>query len=38
MDQKIVEAVERYGYTQKVVADFLGLHYSTISRLISKRN
>lgn len=38
MDRKMVEAVERYGYTQKALADFLGLHYSTISRLISKRN
>jgi len=34
---KIVESVEKYSYSQKEVADYLGLHYSTISRLI-KRN
>lgn len=37
-DQKIAEAVEVYGYNQKEVADFLGLHYSTISRLVNQRN
>ena len=31
----IVAAVERFGYTQKAVADFLGLHYSTVSRLVN---
>ncbi len=35
-DRKIVEAVERYGYTQKEIADFLGMHYSTISRLVNR--
>ena len=35
-DRKIVEAVERYGYAQKAVADFLGMHYSTISRLANR--
>lgn len=35
-DRKVVEAVEQYGYTQKAVADFLGMHYSTISRLVDK--
>jgi REP element-mobilizing transposase RayT len=33
-NDKIVEAVDRYGYTQKEIADYLGFHYSTISRLI----
>ncbi|MBI3755959.1 MAG: transposase [Deltaproteobacteria bacterium] len=33
-DNKIAAAVERYGYTQKAVADYLKMHYSTISRLI----
>jgi len=33
-NNKLVEAVEKYGYTQKELADHLGLHYSTISRLI----
>ncbi|MFQ5848424.1 MAG: transposase [Candidatus Methylomirabilales bacterium] len=37
-DRKIVEAVERYGYAQREVADFLGVHYSTISRLVSRAN
>jgi REP element-mobilizing transposase RayT len=31
----ITAAVERFGYTQKAVADFLGLHYSTVSRLVN---
>lgn len=35
-DRKIVEAVERYGYSQKEVADFLGIHYSTISKLVNR--
>ena len=35
-DKKIAEATERYGYSQKEVADYLGMHYSTISRLIRK--
>jgi REP-associated tyrosine transposase len=34
-NQKIAEAVTRYGYSQMELADFLGLHYSTISRLIN---
>ncbi|MBI4688170.1 MAG: helix-turn-helix transcriptional regulator [Nitrospirae bacterium] len=28
------KAVERYGYTQKEVADFIGVHYSVVSRLL----
>jgi len=35
-DKGISKAVERYGYTQKEVADYLGMHYSTISRLIKR--
>jgi len=35
-DQLIAKAVERHGYSQKELADFLGLHYSTISRLMKK--
>jgi len=35
-DKKIEEATERHGYSQKEVADYLGMHYSTISRLIRK--
>ncbi len=33
---KIVESVEKYRYSQWEVADYLGLHYSTISRLLKK--
>lgn len=33
-DRKIAEAIERYGYNQKEVADYLKMHYSTISRVI----
>jgi ribosome-binding protein aMBF1 (putative translation factor) len=33
-DRKIKEAVEKHGYSQKELADHLGLHYSTISRLV----
>jgi putative transposase len=31
---KIVDAVEQWGYSQKEVADRLGLHYSTVSRIV----
>ena len=32
-DAVIVRAVHRYGYSQREVADFLDLHYATVSRL-----
>ncbi len=35
---KIVKSVEKYSYSQKEVADYLGLHYSTISRLLKKNH
>lgn len=35
-DKKIREAMERHGYSQKEIADHLGMHYSTISRLMKK--
>lgn len=34
-NRKIADAVERWGYSQREVADHLGLHYSTVSRLIN---
>lgn len=34
---KILEAVETYGYSQKAVADELGLHYSAVSKLLSRQ-
>ena len=36
-DEKIVQAVEAYGYSQKEVADYLEMHYSTISRLVNRK-
>jgi hypothetical protein len=35
-DKWISLAVERYGYSQAEIAGFLGLHYSTISRLMKQ--
>ena len=37
-NRKIAEVVYEYGYSQKEVADHLGMYYSTISRLISKES
>jgi len=34
-DQVITKAVTRYGYSQMELASFLGLHYSTISRILA---
>ena len=36
-DALIVRAVHRYGYSQREVADFLGLHYATLSRLANRQ-
>jgi len=36
-NQGIREAVERHGYSQREVADHLGMHYSTISRLVNEK-
>mgnify|MGYP002075353023 CR=1 FL=1 len=33
----IIQAVHRYGYSQREVADWLGLHYATISRIANRR-
>ena len=32
----IVQAVHRHGYSQREVADFLGLHYATVSRIANR--
>jgi len=37
-DTGIAEAVERWGYSEREVANHLRLHYSTVSRLINERN
>jgi transposase len=34
--KQIRKAVIDYGYSQKEVAEFLGVHYSTISRRVNK--
>ena len=33
-DKKIEEAVVRHGYSQKEVAEHLGMHYSTVSKIL----
>jgi len=35
-DAGIAEAVTRWGYSEREVANHLGLHYSTVSRLINE--
>jgi hypothetical protein len=35
-DRGIAEAVKRWGYSERKVADYLGLHYSTLSRSIRR--
>jgi putative transposase len=36
-DRKIAEAVEKHAYTQRQIANHLGLHYATISRIMTAR-
>jgi putative transposase len=36
-DRKVEEAVECHGYTQRQVADFLGLHFTSVSRILNQR-
>lgn len=36
-DALIVRAVERHGYSQREVADTVGLHYSTVSRVANRQ-
>lgn len=33
-DTKIVEAIQRHGYSQREIAEHLGMHYSTISKIV----
>lgn len=35
-NRKIIEAVERYGYSQREISDFLGMHYTTVSRIMNE--
>jgi transposase len=34
-DRLIAEAITAHGYSEMEVASFLGLHYSTISRIVT---
>lgn len=34
---KVFDAVETHGYSQKAVADALGVHYSAVSKLLSRK-
>lgn len=36
-NKRIVEAVERHGYSQKEISGYLGLHYTSISRIVNER-
>jgi len=36
-NERIEQAVEKYGYTQREVADHLGMHFSSISRIMRER-
>jgi REP element-mobilizing transposase RayT len=36
-NERIEEAVEKYGYTQREVADHLGLYFTSISRIMRER-
>lgn len=36
-NEKVEQAVGRYGYTQREVADHLGMHFSSISRIMRER-
>jgi DNA invertase Pin-like site-specific DNA recombinase len=35
-DKIVVEAIEHHGYTKRAVADHLGIHYSTVNRILTK--
>jgi len=35
-DRAMVQAVHRYGYSQREVAEVLGLHYATVSRIVNR--
>jgi len=35
-NRKVAEAFKDWGYTQKEIADCLGMHYSTVSRILKR--
>jgi hypothetical protein len=36
-NERIQEAVEKYGYTQREVVDHLGIHFTSVYRIMRKR-
>jgi REP element-mobilizing transposase RayT len=36
-DKKIAEAVGKYGYTQRAIADHLGMHFTYVSQIINRQ-
>jgi ParB-like chromosome segregation protein Spo0J len=36
-DWMIREAVEKFGYTQRAVADYLGFHFTYVSRILKEQ-
>ena len=36
-NQKIAEAIQKYGYTQRAIADFLGFHFTYVSRILHRQ-
>ncbi|MBI3755201.1 MAG: transposase [Deltaproteobacteria bacterium] len=37
-DKKVAEAVEKYGYRQREVADYLGMYFTSVSRIMKWNN
>ena len=35
-DRKIAEAVEKHGYTQRAIADHLGMHFTYVSQIMNR--
>jgi len=35
-DKKIAEAVEKHGYTQRAIADHLGMHFTYVSQIVKR--
>jgi REP element-mobilizing transposase RayT len=37
-DKKMIEAVEKHGYTQRSIADHLGMHFTYVSQIINEQH
>ena len=35
-DKKIAEAAEKHGYTQRAIADHLGMHFTYVSQIVKR--